>query len=88
MIQLRLPAPEEQMREALEKMGKQDWNDVAVSILDCTVAGDDSLVPHQPGAAIAFQVDVGPKHLCVLAADDQTQLTKRHSLQAARRKRR
>ena len=37
VIQLRLPAPEEQMREALEKMGKQDWNDVAVSILDCAI---------------------------------------------------
>ena len=37
VIQLRLPAPEEHMREALEKMGKQDWNDVAVSILDCAI---------------------------------------------------
>ena len=37
MIQLRLPASEEQTREALEKLGKRDWNDVAVSIQDCAI---------------------------------------------------
>ena len=35
VIQLRLPAPEEQLRETLEKLGKPDWKDVAVSIQDC-----------------------------------------------------
>ena len=37
VIQLRLPAPEEQLRETLEKLGKPDWKDVAVSIQDCAL---------------------------------------------------
>ena len=36
-VQLRLPAPEAQAREALEKLGKRDWNDIAVSILDSPI---------------------------------------------------
>ena len=37
VLQLRLPAPEEQLRAALEKLGRQDWNDVAASIQDCAI---------------------------------------------------
>ena len=37
VIQLRLPAPEEQLRETLEKLGKPDWKDVAASIQDCAI---------------------------------------------------
>lgn len=37
LIQLRLPAPEEQIGEALEKLGKQDWKDVAASIVDSPI---------------------------------------------------
>lgn len=37
MVQMRLPAPEEQMRAALEKMGVNDWNNVAASIQDCVI---------------------------------------------------
>ncbi len=37
VIRLRLPAPEGQVQETLEKLGKQNWNDVAVSILDCAI---------------------------------------------------
>ena len=37
VIQLRLPAPEEQLRETLEKLGKPDWKDVAASIQDCAL---------------------------------------------------
>ena len=35
MLRLHLPAPEEQMQEALQKLGAEDWCNVAVSILDC-----------------------------------------------------
>lgn len=34
-VQLRLPAPEGQMQEALDKLGVKDWSGAAVSILDC-----------------------------------------------------
>ncbi len=37
MLQLQLPASEEQIKEALEKLGAKDWNDVAASIWDCPV---------------------------------------------------
>ena len=37
VIPLRLPAPEGQIREAMEKLGKQDWKDVAVSIVDSPI---------------------------------------------------
>ena len=37
MIQMQLPAPEEQIQAALEKLGAKDWNDVAASIQDCAV---------------------------------------------------
>lgn len=37
VLQLRLPAPEAQLRAALEKLGREDWNDVAVSIQDCAI---------------------------------------------------
>ncbi len=37
MIQLRLPAPEEQVRETLEKLGAKDWNGAVASIWDCPV---------------------------------------------------
>ena len=37
MLQLRLPAPEEQMREALEKLGAESWRNVAASIWDCPI---------------------------------------------------
>ena len=36
-VLLPLPASEEQMRDALEKMGVNDWNDVAASIWDCAL---------------------------------------------------
>lgn len=39
VLQLRLPAPEAQLRAALEKLGRQDWNDVAASIQDCAIPG-------------------------------------------------
>lgn len=37
MLQLRLPAPEAQVQEALDRLGAKDWNSVAVSILDCPI---------------------------------------------------
>ena len=37
MVQLRLPAPEEQVRAALEKLGRTDWNDIMVSIWDSPI---------------------------------------------------
>ncbi len=37
MLQLRLPAPEGQMREALEKLGAESWRNVAASIWDCPI---------------------------------------------------
>lgn len=37
LIQLRLPAPEGQIREVLGKLGKQDWKDVAASIVDSPI---------------------------------------------------
>ena len=37
MLQLRLPAPEGQIREAKEKLGKQEWKDVAASIVDSSI---------------------------------------------------
>ena len=37
MLQLRLPAPEEQLQEALDKLGAESWVEVAVSILDCPI---------------------------------------------------
>lgn len=37
MVQMRLPAPEEQMQEALKKMGVNDWNFAAASIQDCVI---------------------------------------------------
>ncbi len=37
LIQLRLPAPEGQIGEMLEKLGKQDWKDVAASIVDSPI---------------------------------------------------
>lgn len=37
MVQLRLPASEEQMRAALEKLGRKNWNDIIVSVLDSPI---------------------------------------------------
>ena len=37
MLQLRLPAPEEQIKEAMDKLGAKDWYNVAVSIWDSPV---------------------------------------------------
>ena len=37
MIQMRLPAPEGQMQEALKKMGVSDWKYVDSSIQDCAI---------------------------------------------------
>ena len=37
VIQLRLPAPQAQVQDVLQKLGKQDWKDVAVSIQDCAI---------------------------------------------------
>ena len=37
MVQLRLPATEEQMQKAMEKLGVKDWSGAAVSILDCPI---------------------------------------------------
>ena len=37
MVQIRLPTPEEQMREALKKLGVSDWNYVDASIQDCAL---------------------------------------------------
>lgn len=37
VLQLRLPAPEAQMREALDKLGAEDWNGVAVFIQDSPI---------------------------------------------------
>ena len=34
VIQLRLPAPQAQIQDALQRLGKQDWKDVAASIQD------------------------------------------------------
>ena len=37
MVQLRLPASEEQMRAALEKLGRRDWNDIILSVCDSPI---------------------------------------------------
>jgi len=37
MVQLRLPAPEAQVREAMDKLGERDWHNVAVSIWDSPI---------------------------------------------------
>ena len=37
VIQLRLPAPQAQIQDALQRLGKQDWKDVAASIQDCAI---------------------------------------------------
>lgn len=37
MLQLQLPAPESQLREALEKLGAKDWYNVAIAIWDSPI---------------------------------------------------
>lgn len=92
MIQLRLPASEEQTREALEKLGKQDWNDIAVSIQDCAIPSlnhsiyFDGETPQilelaQRLAELDAQGDL-PKYKAILAANDCQELSRMLSLAA------
>lgn len=37
MVRLRLPAPEQQIQEALESLGQHDWSSAVASIWDCAV---------------------------------------------------
>ena len=89
-LQLRLPAPEEQLRAALEKLGRQDWNDVAASIQDCAIPdlnhelylnGETPQIVElsQRLAELDAQGEL-PKYKAILAANDCRELSRMISL--------
>jgi len=90
MIQLRLPASEGQRQEALEKLGKQDWNDIVVSIQDCAIPSlnhkiyfDGETPQIQELARCLAELDAQgqlPKYKAILAANDCQDLPKMLSL--------
>lgn len=92
MIQLRLPASEEQMREALKKLGKQDWDDIVVSIQDCAIPSlnhkiyfDWEIPQIQDLSQCLAELDAQgqlPKYKAILAANDCQDLPKMLSLAA------
>ena len=92
MIQLRLPASEEQTREALEKLGKQDWDDVVVSIQDCAIPSlnhkiyfDWEIPQIQELSQCLAELDAQgqlSKYKAILAANDCQDLPKMLSLAA------
>ncbi len=90
VVQLQLPASEEQTREALEKLGKQDWNDVAASIQDCAIPSlnhkiyfDGEMPQILELARCLAELDAQgqlPKYKAILAANDCQDLSKMLSL--------
>ena len=92
MIHLRLPASEEQTREALEKLGKQDWDDVVVSIQDCAIPSlnhkiyfDWEIPQIQELSQCLAELDAQgqlSKYKAILAANDCQDLPKMLSLAA------
>ena len=93
MIQLRLPASEEQMRGALEKLGKRDWDDIVVSVQDCAIPSlnhkiyfDWETPQIQELARCLAELDAQgqlPKYKAILAANDCQDLSKMLSLAGA-----
>ena len=93
MVQIRLPAPEGQMLEALKKMGVGDWNFVAASIQDCVIPQMihefymDGEVPQIAELAQCLsQLDARgemPKYKALLAAMDCKGLSRMVSLAGA-----
>jgi len=92
MIQLQLPASEGQIQEALKKLGKQDWDDVVVSIQDCAVPSlnhkiyfDWETPQIQKLSQCLAELDAQgqlPKYKAILAANDCQDLPKMLSLAA------
>ena len=92
VAQLCLPASEEQMRETLETLGKQDWKDVAASIQDCAIPDLnhkiylDGETPQILELAQRLSELDGrgglPKYKAILAANDCQDLPKMLSLAA------
>ena len=92
VAQLCLPASEEQMRETLETLGKQDWKDVAASIQDCAIPdlnhkiyldGETPLILElaQRLSELDGRGEL-PKYKAILAANDCQDLPKMLSLAA------
>ena len=90
MVQMRLPAPEGQMQEALKKMGVDDWNYVAASIHDCVIPQmvhefyTDGEVPQIAELAQCLsQMNMRgeiPKYKALMAAMDCKDLSRMNSL--------
>jgi len=92
MIQLQLPASEGQIQEALKKLGKQDWDDIVVSIQDCAIPSlnhkiyfDWEIPQIQDLSQCLAELDAQgqlPKYKAILAANDCQDLPKMLSLAA------
>lgn len=93
MIQLRLPAPESQLREALEKLGAKDWNEVAVSIQDSPIPrlnhsmyldGETPRILELSKCLRELDARGGlPKYKAILEAEDRGDLSRMISLAGA-----
>ena len=92
LLQLRLPTPEPQMREALEKLERQDWKDVAVSIVDSPIPGLNHTMHFDGEMPLILELSqrltelVGrgelPKFKAILAANDCQEISRMISLAA------
>ena len=92
LLQLRLPTPEPQMREALEKLERQDWKDVAVSIVDSPIPGLNHTMHFDGEMPLILELSQRlteldgrgelPKFKAILAANDCQDLPKMLSLAA------
>ena len=86
LLQLRLPTPEPQMREALEKLERQDWKDVAVSIVDSPIPGLNHTMHFDGEMPLILELSQRlteldgrgelPKFKAILAANDGQELSR------------
>ena len=92
LLQLRLPTPEPQMREALEKLERQDWKDVAVSIVDSPIPGLNHTMHFDGEMPLILELSQRlteldgrgelPKFKAILAANDCQEISRMISLAA------
>ena len=92
LLQLRLPTPEPQMREALEKLEIQDWKDVAVSIVDSPIPGLNHTMHFDGEMPLILELSQRlteldgrgelPKFKAILAANDCQEISRMISLAA------
>ena len=78
MLQLRLPASEGEIQAALEKLGRKDWNDVAVSVWDSPLPWLNHTMYFEGEMPQILELSI-----CLSELDGRGQLTKYKAILAA-----